>query len=780
MHIALINAFPNLPSTAEVEFIRRFSIAAERLGHKAYEVVTSDDIHDCAPDFVIATHEFSPKLTPFLTFGAMWSPPAFYAPDPDRRRSILSYDGYLVGSPKVAQFLDDLEFSTGIAKPRTDFRFLPTAPAAPFEPRSASDPYELVYVGVHWDGGRHGNLFELLSKQSRIAFYGPPANWRAHPESYRGEVPYDGISMHRTLARHGIALCLHKTEHRAADTPSMRLFEAAAAGCLIVTDGIPFARETLGDSAFHIEIEGAPADRVAAHISGIVDWANRNPDLAGDMARRSHAILNGDHSLDRTVERTCSFAEEARAALARRSVAGVRFAQDSVGAGGGPLVDVIIRTGGRQIDLLRRAVRSVTGQRFGTFRIILADYKGRADVAALALAEATERVAIHYLRCENTGLRSSTLWAGLRCVTAPYFAMLDDDDQLMPDHFGHLLATAEAQPDHPLYYSGVVRVEEEHIEFMMRGNFQGPLDLTVPERRELQFIDRFDLVRLLNFDNYIQSNAWIARSKFLDDRLLVDPKLVVCEDMYLYFMLARHGSFVLSPWPTAFWNWRSVSTDNSMNAVETETWHREGQRVLLRLDQEVMHDGFRFGSARTLTSLVPRQTPQHLTDKQRLKLGERHSFTDVIRNSGSGNIHSMESDGVWTSATAATIKLRAGRRLSDFDIRLTLMVAGSRRRPQRLGIWVGNDCIFDGAVAVWRQIEVSGTVHFERPMADFALTVRCSYTVSPRDEGVGQDPRSLGVRLNAIELVERTDQSGVLETTGIDLVDPVGALRKTA
>ena len=780
MHIALINAFPNLPSTAEVEFIRRFSIAAERLGHRAYEVVTSDDIHDCAPDFVIATHEFSPKLTPFLTFGAMWSPPAFYAPDPQRRRSILSYDGYLVGSPKVAQFLDDLEFSTGIAKPRTEFRFLPTAPAAPFEPRSASDPYELVYVGVHWDGGRHGNLFELLSRQSRIAFYGPPANWQAYPDSYRGEVPYDGTSMHRTLARHGIALCLHKTEHRAADTPSMRLFEAAAAGCLIITDGIPFARETLGDSAFHLDLVKTPSERLAAEIGAIVEWANRNPELAADMARRSHAILNGTYSLDRTVEQTCAFAQTASAALTRRSVAGVRFAEATAGESGRPMVDVVIRTGGRQIDLLRRAIRSVSGQRFGTYRIILADYKGRADVADLARSEATASTAIHYLRCENNGLRSSTLWAGLRSVTAPYFAMLDDDDELMPDHFGHLLATAEARPGHPLYYSGVVRVEEERIEFMVQGNFSGPLDLTIPERRELKFLDGFNLVRLLNFDNYIQSNAWIARSEFLDDRLLVDPKLIVCEDMYLYFMLARHGSFVMSPWPTAYWNWRSVSTDNSMSSVETDIWNREGQRVLLRLDQEVMHDGLRFGAARSLTTLIPRQTPAHMTDRQRLTFGEHRRFHEVIRNPLSGSLHSHEAEGVWTSETTATIKLRADRRLSDFDLRMTLIAAGRRGRTQTLSIWAGSHCVFDGPVPSWSPTEISGSVHFERPSADFVLTVRCGYTMSPRDAGIGDDPRELGVMLNTIELLEQSEQSDLSEPSGIDVVDPVDALRKTA
>jgi phosphoglycerol transferase len=63
-------------------------------------VITSDDIIRCQPDCVLVTHEVSPKLTPFPTLGLMWSPPAFYAEDPVRRRSILSLDGHLCGSRK--------------------------------------------------------------------------------------------------------------------------------------------------------------------------------------------------------------------------------------------------------------------------------------------------------------------------------------------------------------------------------------------------------------------------------------------------------------------------------------------------------------------------------------------------------------------------------------------------------------------------------------------------------------------------------------------------------
>ena len=98
MRIALQNSLPNHPYSAEAEWIRGFFTACERLGFEPVEVITSHDILRCQPDCGLVTHEFLPKLTPFPTLGLNWSPPAFFAGDPVRRRAILSLDGHLCGS----------------------------------------------------------------------------------------------------------------------------------------------------------------------------------------------------------------------------------------------------------------------------------------------------------------------------------------------------------------------------------------------------------------------------------------------------------------------------------------------------------------------------------------------------------------------------------------------------------------------------------------------------------------------------------------------------------
>ncbi|RYH20872.1 MAG: hypothetical protein EON54_25975 [Alcaligenaceae bacterium] len=348
MTIALVNGWPCLPNTAEVEYIKRFILAAKRLGHTAYEVVTSDDIEACQPDFVLTTHEFTPKLTAYFTIGAMWSPPKFYSEDQRRIKSILSYDGYLIGSSHVARYIDALEFSTGVRKPRSDFLFLPTSLATSFDDQPSNDEYGLVYIGVHWDGLRHDGLLALLEKAGKINIYGPTDSWTSCPRSYRGTVPFDGATVLNTLARHGVALCIHKEEHRRADTPSMRLFEAAAAGCLIIADELPFARRVLGDSAFYVDMR-KPAETTAAQIVAILEWANQNPTAAREMAAKSHAIMQDSYSLETLIQKTCDFVARSKAEIAQAQCSAVDVvAQVEDRSPKEALVDVVIRTGGRK------------------------------------------------------------------------------------------------------------------------------------------------------------------------------------------------------------------------------------------------------------------------------------------------------------------------------------------------------------------------------------------------------------------------------------------------
>ncbi len=773
MHIALINGFPRLSSAAEVEYIKRFVKAGSSLGHHVYEVITSDDIHACEPDFVLATHEFSAKLTPFFTVGALWSPPEFYDRDPLRVRSILSYDAYLVGAESVGRFIDDLEFSTGIKKSRSEFLFLPAALASDYTSRPIGASFSVAYIGVHWDGQRHGGLLSELARTGYLNLYGPPNSWKEYGQWYRGPVPFDGASVITALSRHGIALCLHKEEHRRADTPSMRLFEAGAAGCLIISDEIPFARRVLGENAFYLDLnKGAKENSVV--IKGIVQWANENPELANAMAARSHKILKEQFSIESQVEKCCEFVNIAKQRKLKgqgdaidcfalnhtRQAAGISSDLDKKARPAfavtlqnpkKAIVDVIVRTGGRDLQLLRRALRCITQQNIGTYRILVVDYKGRDDVRILAEQEQTSRVKIEYLRCEDTGARSTALWAGLQQVTAPFFANLDDDDTISPDHFSSLLKVASDFPDHDLYYSGCIRVEEDQGDHVAAPNFAGPMEIEIPERKELRFLEKFNLARLVSFDNFVASNSFIARTDCLDARTLLDPHLIVGEDMYLLFMLARRKPFKANMVPTAFWHWRSTSQDNSMLKVDPDIWGKEGQKLISRLSQEQYYNGLTFNA---LQHLMDRKSSEWIWPSLPAKISPGEEFyltSKYVIHGRQRNFHMAEASGVWSASTDATLQIRLTEAVTNVGLRLSFMVAGETSQScQPVYATVNGQVLFKGEVNAWALTIAERNFQFSPSTYTLFIRVRCGQTVNPKKLGMSDDERDLGVFISTI------------------------------
>jgi hypothetical protein len=757
MHIAVVNAFPYLPNSAEVEYIKRLTAVGEAMGHHIYEVVTSDDIHICAPDFVLTTHEFSPKLTPYFTAGVLWSPPAFYETDARRVKSILSYDAYLPGSEDVSRFLDDLEFSTGIRKPRSQFPFLPTAPRTEFVRREPGRSFEPVYIGIHWDGLRHNGILSVLDKSRALNLYGPATSWTEYPQSYRGEIPFDGVSIYNVLARHGVALCLHKDEHRAADTPSCRLFEAAAAGCLIISDGIPFARRVLGDAAFHLDFQLDTHD-LSERILEIVRWANENPGKASEMAARSHIILRDKYSIEATVQKCCDFVTSCKNDLVEKRRPTVKVAAQGgrchTTAARPADLDIVVRTGSRPLAMTHRAIRALAAQEDGKYRIILVDFKGRDDICDLAARENTSRLSIKYIRCPDTGLRSTSLWAGFREVMAPFFAVMDDDDTVMSNHYPSLLDLSRQHPEHGVYYSGTIKVEDEPDNFVTAPNFLGPLCIELGETRQLTFLDHHDVMRLVAFQNYIQSNSWIARSHLLDAELLTDPKMMVAEDMYLYLMLARKASFMCSFSPTAYWHWRSSSRENSMLQVDSRIWYRECLKLVRRLGPLSFPGGQTFSSLRRLIDLggTAETDAPAWGQPPTVTIGAPTRLDGQFGHNRRFNVHSGEQEGTWTSGTDAHIQLKLSEPVvGKVRVRVRFFAAGGPGgRSQVVRITANHEPIFIGDVEPWKPVEAEQLFYVNPEMGVLFLRARCQYTVNQKELGIGDDARNLGVFLSSV------------------------------
>jgi hypothetical protein len=576
MKIALLNAFPNLLYSAEREFIARAVAVLGALGHEARSAVTSDEIIAFDPDLVILTHEFAAKTTDHYTVGLLWSPTQFYRGDEERIKAIRSWDLVVPINAATRRFARSIHFPLRHRTAVSDLDFYPSAPAGDLGP---PDParLSLIYVGAHWDGLRHRAMLEELARLTDLHVYGPAKAWEFLPTNYRGMIPFDGRSMFETLNRHGIVLALHKREHAEEETPTMRVFEACAARCAVITEPMQPLVDLFGDSLHYVDRTQSPG-RLARSVATIVERFRADPALFAQTTAQAHQHFLAKASLQRLMS---ALLEE----VAARKALQARPAATAAVPAAAMEVCAIIRCGSRPLAIVQRAVASLAAQTHPRIALILvrfAEIPG-FDAWLQDLRASGRFTSVREVPAPGGGLRSAAWWAGLRAVRSDAFCVLDDDDELFREHIASLVEVLEGDPDSDVAYSGVVKQEEDGVFLNTHLRFGGEGGVTIEERRALHFLDDFNLDRLLRFDNYIQSNAWVARRRVLDDDVLDDPELEVAEDMYFYLLLASRYRFRFSGRATALWNWRSNAGDNSMRAVSQQRWVQAVEQLRRRL-----------------------------------------------------------------------------------------------------------------------------------------------------------------------------------------------------
>ncbi|MBN2751624.1 MAG: glycosyltransferase, partial [Rhodospirillaceae bacterium] len=234
-------------------------------------------------------------------------------------------------------------------------------------------------------------------------------------------------------------------------------------------------------------------------------------------------------------------------------------------------VDYIIRVGGRPITTIARALNALATQSHHAIRPILVSYRPVEGLNDL-IANVEDRFpSITHVDATHGTTRSHSLWTGLRAVTSPYFGILDDDDTLQPNHIAALLS-AMANGGTDLAYSGAIRVMESKNS-LGRSAYPG-------ENRDLAFLEPFVPERIAR-NNFIVSNAWLARRRLLDTFLLEDPELTTGEDFLLLLEMLERTDFTPSWVPSAEFYWREDDQEGSRgNPLE---WQENGTRTHHRL-----------------------------------------------------------------------------------------------------------------------------------------------------------------------------------------------------
>jgi|SRR5579883_2276069 hypothetical protein len=548
-------------SVAETEFSRRIAKAACQLGWESLEAASSVEINDFDPDFVIALHFRTPKLTRFPTYGSMVTPPSFIVQQNDGYqfiKNILSYDGYLCSSEAIKRWLSDILYRTH--KVCFVAPWFTTSHLVPYREPNLRRP-RLLYAGTNWDGPRFGDLFANLDEEPYVDIYGPEAAWSHIRRSYRGSLLFDGVTILDALHNAGVGLCLHRQEHCATGTPSSRIFEIAASGAVAICQEHPFIRDVFRDSVLYLDT-ATDAQRLTKQIAEHMKWIAQNPEEALELSRCAYEIFAQNYTLEKLLRDLVPHHEE----LLRRKKLGWHRAAKIPSS---KSTQMIVRVGDRSAAYVERALESICSQTNSHVGAILVQYKEVPGLPDL-LQKYRRQLSVQTIESSYTGSRSTQLWDGLRAVSSEYFGILDDDDTIHPNHVSSLLSLLHKFSDCGVAYSGAIRVWESEVDSTISEELPS-------EPAELAYFEPFDPGRLTALDNFITSNSFVARSSLLDD-LGDDPQLPLLEDLFLLLFLCGKTDFIFSYEATCEFRWRGNRKGNSV-LLDQQKWGAARKRI---------------------------------------------------------------------------------------------------------------------------------------------------------------------------------------------------------
>jgi glycosyltransferase involved in cell wall biosynthesis len=580
MRVAIYNSFFG-QDYAEKELALRICLAGEKLDWEMLETGSSNQIRNFNPDFVLALHFSSPKITGFPTYGCMWNPPTFFK-EYDKSidkighslRNILSYDAYLSSSKLMDQWIN--KTLTNKDKKHFIAPFYTSCNQTYYCPPKIDNPL-LMYIGTNWDGCRFKELFKKLDSYEFMAIYGIHSGWKYLKQSYKGTLPFDGTSVLRSLNEAGIGLCLHKEKHCEFSIPSMRIFETVASGALAICGDHPFIRENFGDCVLYLNSNLNDIQK-GEQIYEYVDWIRTNKNKALEMSRAAHEIFCKNFSLETLLQNLIPFHEKLieQKGFILPSI-NTQYSIENQ-------VQFIVRVGGRSSTTIKRALDSIANQSYKNIAVILIQYNDIPDLDNI-LDSYQGRISIKVIRSCQTGYRSTQLFDGINALSSKYFAILDDDDVIHPNHVSLLVSILENNAQVDVAYSGSICVLE------LVGN-KCPEDTF--ESSSLAFFEPFDILKIANFNNFITSNSYVAKTSSIRDAFCKDPELVVSEDFFLILSLCEKSVFKFSFEATCEFYWRKDNSDNATfdggEAYISPVWLNAGKRLLdLFWDKEFLY-----------------------------------------------------------------------------------------------------------------------------------------------------------------------------------------------
>lgn len=401
--IGIVNPWPQDVS-AEAEVITRLKRTAEEnniacvlidnFGHilNDKQSVTKKFVQEEDLSFIITTHYECAKVLNVFYYNPLWNPPEIPLNLSDYATRVtnqfimnddfLIYDTGGMSNHLRAVLMNCPRTLEGASSLTASF------PASAAMTPKLDKPI-MFYCGMNWEvmfpgPGRHEGLFKLLDDTGKVKFYGPERveawgglkPWEGY-RCYEGMIPFDGFSIVEKINNCGVCLVLSSDTHRRAGAATNRLYEACAAGAVIISDDNDFVLKHFSDAALFIRYNKNDPIDTFNQIMEKYDWIVKHPDEALQLARRAQEIYLKEFSLDRQLKRIIQNHPNRMRQLSQDL-----YAQDQSGK---VLVTFILNTQkiGQAEKWLRSVIHNVHEQLYANLELgIAADVSLAAELSA--------------------------------------------------------------------------------------------------------------------------------------------------------------------------------------------------------------------------------------------------------------------------------------------------------------------------------------------------------------------------------------------------------------
>ncbi len=314
----------------EQETIERLKIASKRIGVDLRVATTGPKFYirkfvkdpigiardNFKPDFILTIQdwlEYYPGVPNYMTLTLGTER---YLTNDQHNATIFAnpehakFDALLPSFKDIEQLQTTYEQTTG--KKFLGFAWYPTAYITEYKPAIAT---KLFYSGGFlWDETRgsqkYKELFTLLDRTGYFSVCGPKRKWKHTPDSAIGFIPVDGVSLLEAHHRAGVSLLLHHQLHLNGAAPTGRIFEAAAANTVIISDQHPFIMQHFGDNVLYVDTQQDAAG-IFKQIDDHMTWIRAHPAEAQQMADNCHAINAQKFSLEAQLQKLIAMHQNA-------------------------------------------------------------------------------------------------------------------------------------------------------------------------------------------------------------------------------------------------------------------------------------------------------------------------------------------------------------------------------------------------------------------------------------------------------------------------------------